>query len=115
MTISKSKTLLAGIAALAIAGIAQANPITVTGAGHETQSIKVRIGGLNLTSEAGRASLTNRINFASLRVCGIGAGSALDNTHEAKSCLTNARADAWAQVDARLASGSRADLVVGVQ
>lgn len=95
--------LLAGLAALAAATGASASAtertLVVASGTAVTRAVPVETADLNLASIAGRDRLAQRIDHASRQACGVGQGSLLDGTRDARACLAEARGNAWAQVE----------------
>ncbi|MEY2928086.1 MAG: hypothetical protein RL367_2563 [Pseudomonadota bacterium] len=86
---NRKTTLLATLAALKLTGIAHATPV-------EPTSQAVRLGDLNLSSEAGHARATMRITHAARSVCGGGYDRDLQAQAAFNSCYDQARSTAIA-------------------
>lgn len=91
-------------AALALAGAIISSPAYAAPAG-EAMSVSVSTAGLDLSSPAGRATLTHRIGLAAGIVCGHPDERDLNGTRASKTCRTQAIGDALPQVQLALSGG----------
>jgi UrcA family protein len=109
MMLNFAKARLAGRLALTAAlGLAatgalagEASDVLVSSAGSDTRMEEVRVADLNLTNADARSRLVTRIERAAERVCQFQAGSQIDKLPSAQACYQEARAGAFAQMDAR--------------
>jgi len=67
----------------------------------DTRALEVRVSDLDLADAKAQRTLAIRVDRAARQVCDIYAGSELDKLPSAQACLTEARAGALAQLEAR--------------
>lgn len=95
--------LLAGLFAMSASAAIASQPSFVVATDGPVSTTAVSIADLDLSNPHDRARLTTRVNVASRAVCHIMRGSALNRIGDADRCVTEARANAWSQVDQRSA------------
>jgi UrcA family protein len=80
----------------AVAGLVAVSPAAAASSDPATHI--VRYSDLDLSSQAGRATLDRRINHAVRMVCGTAASAALQDKLNVQKCYATARASAKAQM-----------------
>ena len=100
-------------AVLFIAPFANAQSVNAQTASAQTASVSIRTTDLNLTTEAGRATLDARIAHAVDRICGDAHSRSTWAEENYASCARAARAEVKGQVEAAVTAAEKAQRMAG--
>jgi len=97
------RAAVAGLLGLCATGAFAANPELVVSEppSADTRAVAVRVADLNLADEQAQRQIALRVERAARQVCDVFEGSELDKLPKASACLKEARAGAFAQLEAR--------------